>query len=133
MNVPRSIELLIKRLRAEGYAFDQAGEDQITAAAAQMLRPSYRRGGVAELMRTPHWDFVPLAEYRAWYGGLPESVRADVEKYWGGPEKSAWFAQRDGVQGFVVPRMRLGNLVVMPQPLAAKWRRRRTRRSSSTM
>ena len=116
MNVPRSIELLVKRLRAEGYAFDQAGEDQITAAAAQMLRPSYRHGGVAELMRTPHWDFVPLTEYRSWYGGLPESVRADVEKYWGGPEKSAWIAERDGVQGFVVPRMRLGNLVVMPQP-----------------
>ena len=116
MNVPRSIELLIKRLRAEGYAFDQAGEEQITAAAAQMLRPSYRHGGVPELMRTPHWDFVPLTEYRAWYAGLPESVRANVEKYWGAPEKSAWFAQRDGVQGFVVPRMRLGNLVVMPQP-----------------
>ncbi len=116
MNVPRSIELLIKRLKAEGYAFDQASEQQIISAVAQMLRPSYRKGGVAELMRTPYWDFVPLSKYRAWYARLPESVRADVEKYWGGPEKSAWLAERDGVKGFVVPRMRLGNLVVMPQP-----------------
>jgi cobaltochelatase CobN len=123
MNVPRSIELLVSRLKAEGYAFDQAGEQQIIDAAAQMLRPSYRHGGLAELMRTPHWDFVPLAEYRAWYAGLPESVRADVEKYWGGPEKSHWLAEHNGVPGFVVPRMRLGNLVVMPQPARGRWRR----------
>ncbi|MEQ1711022.1 MAG: cobaltochelatase subunit CobN, partial [Hyphomicrobium sp.] len=116
LNVPRSIELLVANLRKEGYAFDAATEAQIIATVGEMLRPVYRKGGVTELMKTAHWAFVPLADYTAWYAALPVSVREDVEKFWGGAEKSPWLAEKDGVKGFVVPRMRLGNLVVMPQP-----------------
>ena len=116
MNVPRSIEYLVDRLRAEGYAFDPVGEQQMIDTVAQMLRPAYRKGGLSELMRTPHWEFLPLASYKRWYATLPASVRADVEQRWGAPEKSAWIARKDGVPGFVIPRMKLGHLVVMPQP-----------------
>lgn len=116
MNVPRSIEHLVDRLRAEGYAFDAVTEQQMIAAVGQMLRPAYRKGGLPELMRTAHWDFLPLASYKRWYATLPASVRTDIEKRWGGPEKSAWIARKDGVAGFVIPRLKLGKLVVMPQP-----------------
>jgi cobaltochelatase CobN len=116
LNVPRSIEHLVSRLKAEGYGFDQPTEDQIIAAVADMLRPVYRKGGISDLMKTAHWDFIPLAAYRAWYAKIPDSVRADIEGYWGQPEKSPWVAEKDGVKGFVVPRMKLGHLVVMPQP-----------------
>lgn len=116
LNVPRSIEALIKRLKAEGYTFNDATEAQLIEAFAHMLRPRYRHDSMLELTATPHWAFLPLAEYKRWYAELPEAVRADVEKYWGGPEKSHWLIARDGVQGFMIPRMQLGNLVVMPQP-----------------
>ncbi len=116
MNVPRSIEHLVDRLRAEGYAFDAVSEQEMIAAVGQMLRPAYRKGGLPDLMRTAHWDFLPLASYKRWYATLPASVRTDIEKRWGGPEKSAWIARKDGVAGFVIPRLKLGKLVVMPQP-----------------
>jgi cobaltochelatase CobN len=116
MNVPRSIEYLVDRLRAEGYAFDAVTEQQMIATVAQMLRPAYRHGGIPELMRTPHWEFLPLARYKSWYATLPAEVRTTIEKRWGAPEKSAWIAKKDGVAGFVIPRLKLGNLVVMPQP-----------------
>lgn len=116
LNVPRSIELLVSSLRNEGYAFEQTSEQAIIAAVADMLRPVYRKGGVAHLMKTPHWAFVPLDDYRSWYAALPESVRGDVERVWGAPEKSPWIAAHEGVKGFVLPRLKLGNLVVMPQP-----------------
>jgi cobaltochelatase CobN len=116
LNVPRSIERLITQLKTEGYTFDQASEQQIIDAAAQMLRPRYRHGAVEELMSTPHWAFVPLDAYKRWYATLPDSVRADVEQYWGVPEKSTLIVKHNGIDGFVVPRMQLGNLTVMPQP-----------------
>lgn len=116
MNVPRSIEFLVNRLRAEGYAFDAVSEQQMIATVAQMLRPAYRHGGIPELMRTSHWEFLPLGRYKSWYSTLPAEVRTTIEKRWGAPEKSAWIAKKDGVTGFVIPRMKLGNLVVMPQP-----------------
>lgn len=120
MNVPRSIEHLIERLRAEGYAFQPAEEKQIIETVGQMLRPAYRKGALPGLMQTPHWDFLPLAAYKQWYAGLPESVQKEVEGYWGQPEKSPWLAWKGGVYGFVIPRMKLGNLVVMPQPSRAE-------------
>lgn len=116
MNVPRSIEHLVNQLRAEGYVFDTVDEQRMIATVGKMLRPAYRKGGLVELMQTPHWDFLPLAEYKRWYSTLPETVRRDVEKSWGAPESSASIATKNGVKGFVIPRMKLGNLVVMPQP-----------------
>ena len=116
MNVPRSIAYLVERLRTEGYSFSPVEERQMIDTVATMLRPAYRKGGLPELMRTPHWAFLPLAAYKRWYAALPAAVRADIEKRWGAPERSAWIARKDGVPGFVIPRMALGNLVVMPQP-----------------
>ncbi|MBL8315370.1 MAG: cobaltochelatase subunit CobN [Rubrivivax sp.] len=115
LNVPRSIEHLVDRLRAEGYAFDAVSEAQVIAAVAQMLRPTYRKTGLADLMKTPHWDFLPLASYQQAYVKLPAEVRGRMEKHFGSPEKSHFFAHKAGVPGFVVPRLALGRLVVMPQ------------------
>lgn len=115
LNVPRSIEFLVDRLRAEGYAFDAVKEAEVIAAVAQMLRPTYRKTGLADLMKTAHWDFMPMAPYKAWLARLPAEVRQRIEGHWGAPERSAFFARKDGVPGFVVPRLKLGRLVVMPQ------------------
>lgn len=115
LNVPRSIEHVVARLRAEGYAFDAVSETQVIDAVAQMLRPAYRHDGLGALMQTPHWDFLPLAAYQAWLDGLPAAVRQRILDRWGAPSTSAYFARWAGEPGFVVPRMRLGQLVVMPQ------------------
>lgn len=116
LNVPRSIEYLTERLRAEGYAFESVSEAQVIDAVATMLRPRYRRGEIDALMKTPHWDFLPLATYQKWFAALPNTVQEEVNKHWGPAEQSKWLAKKDGVTGFVIPRMKLGNLVVMPQP-----------------
>ena len=116
LNVPRSIEYLVDRLKAEGYAFDATTEKDIISAVAQMLRPNYRAGTLPELMKTAHWDFLPVADYKRWYATLPVAIRDSVEKFWGPPEKSYWIAKKNGVTGFVIPRMKLGKLLVMPQP-----------------
>lgn len=116
LNVPRSIEQVVAHLRAEGYAFDAVREQTLIDTVAQMLRPSYRAGTLPELMKTAHWDFLPLDDYRRWYAQLPESVRRPIDAAWGAPEKSAWIARRRGVTGFVIPRLELGHLVVLPQP-----------------
>ena len=116
LNVPRSIEYLVERLKAEGYSFDSTTEKDIIAGVAQMLRPNYRAGTLPELMKTSYWDFLPLADYQRWFATLPGSIRQSVNAFWGPPEKSYWIARKDGITGFVIPRMQLGKLLVMPQP-----------------
>lgn len=116
LNVPRSIEYLNSQLRAAGYDFDPVGENEIISAVATMLRPRYRPGELESLMLSPHWDFLPLTHYQRWFAGLPESVRQEIDDYWGAPEQSTWIKEKNGVKGFVIPRMKAGNLVIMPQP-----------------
>ncbi|TSE18498.1 Aerobic cobaltochelatase subunit CobN [Tepidimonas alkaliphilus] len=116
LNVPRSIERLTARLREAGYRVEPAQESAIIAAVRQMQEPAYRRGTLARLMQTPHWDFLPLARYRAYFDGLPADVRQRITDFWGAPEKSPWFTRVGGQPGFVVPRLQLGQLVVLPQP-----------------
>lgn len=117
LNVPRSIAHLVERMRDEGYALDAADEAQIIDAVGKMLRPVYRQNALPELMQTPHWDFLPLSAYNAWFATLPDSVRNRIVAYWGSPENSAWVVQREnGETGFVIPRLQLGHLAVLPQP-----------------
>lgn len=120
LNVPRSIEHLVRRLREHGYDVDATRERALVDAAAQMLQPSYRPGSLPALMKTPHWDFLPLAQYERWYAALPAQVRKRIDDSWGPPAASPWIARHDGVRGFVVPRMKLGRLVVLPQPMRSE-------------
>lgn len=120
MNVPRSIEYMISELRKDGYQFDVVKEQEIIDAVSVMLRPRYRKGEIDALMKTAHWDFLPLATYKTWFATLPASVQQDIVGHFGEPETSKWLADKDGVRGFVIPRMKLGNLVMMPQPARAE-------------
>ncbi len=116
LNVPRSISHLVDRLRDEGYALDPVSEADMIAAVATMLHPAYRPGTLPELMKTPHWDFLPMAEYKRWLATLPVAVRDRITGFWGQPESSSWVARHQGRTGFVIPRLKLGQLVVLPQP-----------------
>jgi cobaltochelatase CobN len=117
LNVPRSITHLIEHLRNADYAFDSVNEEQIIDAVGRMLRPVYRKNSLPELMQTPHWDFLPLVTYNKWFATLPTEVREQINTYWGEAKKSRWIVQHeDGTTGFIIPRLKLGRLVVLPQP-----------------
>ncbi len=120
LNVPRSIGHLVDRLRAQGYAIEPATEDALIEANAAMLRPAYRAGSIDTLTKTAHSAFLPLADYERWYATLPTQVRTRIDDAWGAPERSSWIAEREGVRGFVIPRVDLGALVVLPQPMRAE-------------
>lgn len=120
LNVPRSIEHLVDRLRSQGYAIEPASEDALIDANAAMLRPAYRAGTLDALTKTAHWAFLPLADYERWYATLPPQVRIRIDDAWGAPGQSSWIIEREGVRGFVIPRVDLGALVVLPQPMRAE-------------
>lgn len=116
MNVPRSIEKLVKDLKAQGYQFSDVKEQQMIDAVASMLQPRYRVNSLDQLMKTDLWAFMPLATYQDWFKTLPASVQAEMNQFWGDAEKNAWLVEHQGQKGFVIPRLALGNLIVLPQP-----------------
>ena len=119
LNVPRSLEHLVQRLRAEGYRIDATTEQDIIATVAT-LRPAYRPGTLGELMKTPHWDFLPLARYERWLQGLPRRRARAHHHLLGRAHEKPWVVRHQGQAGFVIPRMKLGQLVVLPQPMRSE-------------
>lgn len=116
MNVPRSIEKLVADLKNQGYALDHVSEQQMIDAVATMLRPAYRVDSVLELMKTELWDFMPLNTYQAWFKTLPALIQTEMNQHWGDAANNDWLVEYQGQKGFVIPRLKLGNLVVLPQP-----------------
>ena len=125
LNVPKSLHNMLAAMKGAGYQTEVLAEDEITAKVQATLGAFYKPELLADLPRQGLADVLPLSSYLAWFRGLPKETQRRIEDYWGPPEKSIMIrpiAQaantRDKPQaGFVIPRLLLGNLVIMPQPL----------------
>lgn len=120
MNVPRSLQSTLDGLRAAGYAVPQAPPEALLIERLQrLLAPTYREGLLDALVDDGLAALLPLARYRAWLDALPAETRAALLRQWGGPEASDWVIERDGQRWFVIPRLQLGALAILPQPTRA--------------
>ncbi|MBD9367094.1 cobaltochelatase subunit CobN [Xanthomonas sp. XNM01] len=117
LNLPASLHATLAALREAGYSLDLPEEAALLHSLQQLLAPAYR--GAAELPPLLDADlagWLPLREYRRWFDALPAGVRDGIVAAWGEPERSPWLQRRDGEAGFAIPRLRLRNLTLLPQP-----------------
>ncbi|MBN1957936.1 MAG: cobaltochelatase subunit CobN, partial [Desulfuromonadales bacterium] len=118
MNVFRSLELILQRLQQEGYQVRDA--EQLSEARLQELIlaggrnvGSWAPGELDALIASGQVEQVPLSEYRQWFAELPAAFRTPVLQQWGDPEQCAIMTK--GGQ-MVFPMVKLGNLVLLPEP-----------------
>lgn len=116
LNLPRSMLDLAAAMRAKGYGIAPFTEEEVIAKAQLMQAPRYRYEAMKTLTESDSWAFLPLGAYDAWFETLPPSVRTRITDYWGTPEQSQWLTTRNGETGFIIPRLQLGNLTILPQP-----------------
>lgn len=116
LNVPRSLEKLTTDLQQQGYQLSPLAEQTMIDAVATMLRPSYRKDQLPNLMATALWDFLPLSDYQNWFATLPAAVQQQMNTAWGEAGQYSGLVTHQDVPGFVIPRLQSGNLVVLPQP-----------------
>jgi cobaltochelatase CobN len=116
LNVPRSLAATLKALKARGYTVETRSAEALVAPMQKLLKPYYRETGYDGLVREGLAEKLPLADYRAWFDTLPAAVRARIVARWGEPEQSGMLQGKGAGAWFPVPRLQLGNLVLMPQP-----------------
>lgn len=116
LNVPRSLERLTGALAAAGYAVPPTGEARLIAAGQAMLGGLYRPETLDRLLADGLAEGFPVARYAAWFATLPEAVRTSVTDRWGRPEDHWAVRTIDGEARFVIPRLNLGTLTLLPQP-----------------
>ena len=116
LNVPRSLERLTETLAAAGYDVPPTAEARLIEAGQTMLAALHRPERLDRLLANGLAEAVPLARYRAWLDHLPAEARDAVLARWGAPDQHWALRPVDGETSFVIPRLRLGKLVIMPQP-----------------
>lgn len=122
LNVPRSLQTTLAALRAQGYDTEVPSEPELIAQLQRLLAPAYRAGELEPLLRDGLAATVPVARYRAWLGQQPAAVQAALRERWGEPEASGMVLRQGGQAVFVVPRLMLGKIAVLPQPpRGEKW------------
>jgi cobaltochelatase CobN len=116
LNLPRSLAAITRALEAAGFAVPVAEEARIIEAGQAMLGGIYRPETLEALLRDGLADTLPVARYRAWLDTLPQAQRDAMLERWGQPETDRAVREIDGERRFVIPRLALGNLAVLPQP-----------------
>lgn len=121
LNAPPSVLAVLTAMREQGYRVDvPVSEDELIAMAERSGRVVGISGpGEAEaLADTGLVPLVPVADYERWLAArVPEAARKDLIARWGAPPGDICVVERNGARSLVVPMIRLGNVVLMPQPL----------------
>ena len=122
LEVVPSLFNTLKRLEAEGYDLgDQMPESpetllELIQAKGKTLG-QWAIGSYEEFLEEAEPEFVPAEEYACWFRQtLSEKRRKETIDLWGPIPGKQMVAQRDDKPCLVVSRIRLGNVVIMPQP-----------------
>lgn len=116
MNTPQSMRTMLQALEQAGYDTSVPSEEDLVASLQRLLAPQYRNGELQGLLDDGLADRLPVARYVEWLDSLPAHIKRDVSARWGEPTDSNMVLQQDGESWFVIPRFKLGNVVLMPQP-----------------
>ncbi|OKY26958.1 cobaltochelatase subunit CobN [Thalassotalea sp. PP2-459] len=119
LDVPSSIANIAKAMKKNGYQVTPKDSDYLIESAGKLLRPYYRGEDAEALVAQNLAEYMPLSTYLSWFNNLPEKVTAPIVERWGKPEDSGMLRNTtiNGEQSkaFVIPRMNLGNMIVLPQ------------------
>lgn len=116
LNVPESLNKTLTALKAAQYDTQAPSEATILPQLQRLLEVYYRDGRLADLLADGLAARLPLADYQAWLQTLPATVREALTARWGTPESSRMVLHENGQAFFVVPRLMLGKVAILPQP-----------------
>ena len=122
LDVVPSLFNTLKRMEAEGY--DLGGKlpkspealfDLIQAKGKTLGQ--WAMGSYEKFLEQGEPEFVPASQYAEWFQqALSEKRQRETLDLWGPIPGKQMVAQREGRPFLVISRIRLGNVVIMPQP-----------------
>lgn len=118
LNVFGSLELILNRMKDEGYQFEM--DERVSRDAIKELVLKYGRnigswapGELDRLLSDKRAVRIPMATYNKWFDRLPEDFRENVIRQWGKAESSNLMTKNGHL---IIPAIILGNVLIMPEP-----------------
>ena len=115
MNVPHSLIETLRQLKNSGYTTNVMEEGVLISKLQRLLEPFYRENRLDQLLIDDLGERLSVDTYKAWLASLPESVQDDMKKAHGDPKDSSMVIKRGGKYYFVIPRLKIGNIILLPQ------------------
>lgn len=122
MNLPRSFVETLRLLKEAGYVTDSLSEEVLITKLQRLLEPFYREGKLEGLLADDLAEKLSVDVYEEWLSSLPQSVRDEMIKAHGNPKDSAMVITQNEKAYFVIPRLKIGNIVLLPQASRADYR-----------
>lgn len=117
LNVPKSLHNMLAAMQQAGYQTTAPEADELTTEVQATLGAFYKPETLPNLLTQRLAEALPLADYLRWFRTLPVEIQRRIEAAWGAPERSPLLRTVQGKPAFVIPRVALGHVVVLPQPL----------------
>ena len=121
LNAPKSMMGLLERLKAEGYTTANLPADE-TELLDRLIDHGRQMGtwepaSLDALAKSGKAVLIPMETYQKWFETkVPEWRRQEVVKHWGPPPGNLMMWAYSGQKYLVIPRLDLGNLVLLTQP-----------------
>ena len=119
-----SLYNLLKRLKAEGYKVDNLPatepEFEKLLMAQGAILSTYAEGAFDNYLKNGKPAFIEKSEYESWiHQSLSTELYADVVNTYGEAPGAYMSVHKDNKYYLAVARIQLGNIALLPQPMAA--------------
>lgn len=119
LNIPESLADTFVAMKKEGYKVPYTDPDTLIKQVKKLIKPYYRVDNdqaLRDLLKEDLAEKIAVDDYKTWLATFPKSVQDWLQADWGDPEDNYLTIKDDGRWYFIVPRLKLGNIIVMPQP-----------------
>ncbi len=116
LNTPRTLELLLKNMKNKGYTTILKDSTWFEKEATKSLKAYYEKGHDAQMLKDDVAALYPYDKYIKYFRALPLKTQKIINKAWKSPRYSKMITRVNGKRYFLIPRIKLGNLVILPQP-----------------
>jgi cobaltochelatase CobN len=121
LDAPESAVRFLPRMREAGYRFDRLPSNG--PQLIQWIKQSGRNIGpwnqakLEDMVNSGATALVPLAKYERWFREkLSPAKQAEMLKAYGPPPGKLMVVRRQGQPYIVIPQVKLGNVILLPQP-----------------
>ncbi|NKQ40617.1 MAG: cobaltochelatase subunit CobN [Sulfurovum sp.] len=121
LNIPKSLESIVKKLNIEGYTVRDINASTILDQTLKTIKVLYDidlYSNAKRMLDEGQADLYPYDKYMQEFYNLPVELRTDMIRVWGYPLESKMLVYKKDEKRwyFLIPRITLGNVIIMPQP-----------------
>ena len=120
LNTPKSIALLMQNMKKAGYTTVTHDDTWFKNESLKTLKAYYEKGHDKQMLEDGSAALYPYEDYIKFFRALPYETQRSINKIWKSPRYSKMIVRVDNKKYFLIPRVKVGNVIVMPQPRRAE-------------